>query len=342
MLTDQDIYLFREGTHGRLLRPARLRSVRRRRRRAVCRLGAQRRRSLGHRRLERLECGATGSRRAPDGSASGKAPFRAVQRGPGLQIPNHVPQSTATAVEKADPFGIFCELPPATASRVWTLDYDWTDAAWMRHRAAARNGLDAPMSIYELHVGIMAPQGRQFPQLPRIGPCAGGLPQRSGLHACRTDAHHRAPFLRLMGISDDGLFRAHCALRHAAGFDVLRRSSAPARHRRDSRLGAVALSRRRSMGWRISTARTSMSTPIRARAFIPSGTPRSSITAATRCAAFSSPRRCSGSRTITSTGCAWTRWPPCCISTTRAKKASGYRIASAAAKISTPSISCAS
>ncbi len=30
-------------------------------------------------------------------------------------------------VEKADPFATFCELPPATASRVWNLDYAWHD-----------------------------------------------------------------------------------------------------------------------------------------------------------------------------------------------------------------------
>src|SRR5204863_113057 len=28
-------------------------------------------------------------------------------------------------VDKADPYGFWCELPPATASIVWDLDYDW-------------------------------------------------------------------------------------------------------------------------------------------------------------------------------------------------------------------------
>jgi len=55
-------------------------------------------------------------------------------------------------VEKADPYGVYCESPPATASRVWSLEFEWKDAAWMAARAA-RNGLDAPMSIYELHPG---------------------------------------------------------------------------------------------------------------------------------------------------------------------------------------------
>src|SRR5690606_27533921 len=55
-------------------------------------------------------------------------------------------------VDKADPLAFCSELPPATASRVWRLDYEWHDDEWLASRAA-RNALDAPMSIYELHVG---------------------------------------------------------------------------------------------------------------------------------------------------------------------------------------------
>ena len=70
--------------------------------------------------------------------------------------------------------------------------------------------------------------------------------QRPGLHARRADADHRASVLRLVGLPDDRLLRADRALRHAAGSHVLRRSPAPERHRRDSRLGALALSHRRA------------------------------------------------------------------------------------------------
>ncbi|MDR6539175.1 1,4-alpha-glucan branching protein GlgB [Variovorax soli] len=55
-------------------------------------------------------------------------------------------------VDKADPFAFFCETPPATASRAWSLNYAWGDDEWMATRAP-RNALDAPMSIYELHLG---------------------------------------------------------------------------------------------------------------------------------------------------------------------------------------------
>jgi 1,4-alpha-glucan branching enzyme len=54
--------------------------------------------------------------------------------------------------EKADPFGFHHETPPKTASKVWDLAYEWGDAEWMATRAA-RNALDAPISVYEVHLG---------------------------------------------------------------------------------------------------------------------------------------------------------------------------------------------
>lgn len=55
-------------------------------------------------------------------------------------------------VDKADPVGIRQETPPGTASIVWDLDYDWRDDAWMASRKNA-NSLDAPIAIYEVHIG---------------------------------------------------------------------------------------------------------------------------------------------------------------------------------------------
>jgi 1,4-alpha-glucan branching enzyme len=56
-------------------------------------------------------------------------------------------------VEKADPHGFTMELRPRTASRVWDLGgYAWGDEAWMRERRR-RNALDAPISVYEVHLG---------------------------------------------------------------------------------------------------------------------------------------------------------------------------------------------
>ncbi len=55
-------------------------------------------------------------------------------------------------VQKADPFAFSCEEPPRTASRVWTLEYDWSDQEWMRSRERA-NALGAPCAVYEVHLG---------------------------------------------------------------------------------------------------------------------------------------------------------------------------------------------
>jgi 1,4-alpha-glucan branching enzyme len=55
-------------------------------------------------------------------------------------------------VDKSDPFAFQREEPPATASVVCDLAYDWGDTDWMTERKA-RAGLGAPMSIYEVHLG---------------------------------------------------------------------------------------------------------------------------------------------------------------------------------------------
>jgi 1,4-alpha-glucan branching enzyme len=54
--------------------------------------------------------------------------------------------------EKADPLGFFSEAPPRSASVVWDLDYRWCDGDWMAKRAKA-NALNAPISVYEVHLG---------------------------------------------------------------------------------------------------------------------------------------------------------------------------------------------
>ena len=55
-------------------------------------------------------------------------------------------------VDKADVFGFFHEGPPRTASIVWDLNYSWSDQEWMGKRHSS-HALNAPMSIYEMHLG---------------------------------------------------------------------------------------------------------------------------------------------------------------------------------------------
>ncbi len=54
--------------------------------------------------------------------------------------------------EKADPYARRCEHPPKTASVVWEDSYNWEDKNWMKTRKK-HNALDAPYSVYEVHLG---------------------------------------------------------------------------------------------------------------------------------------------------------------------------------------------
>jgi 1,4-alpha-glucan branching enzyme len=76
----------------------------------------------------------------PDVEAGASYKYRIVSRGSGH------------AADKADPFAFRQERSPGRASVVWRLDYDWQDAAWMATRHE-RNRLQAPISIYEVHLG---------------------------------------------------------------------------------------------------------------------------------------------------------------------------------------------
>lgn len=54
--------------------------------------------------------------------------------------------------EKADPYARRCEHPPKTASVIWDDNYKWEDADWLKNRKK-HNALDAPYSVYEMHLG---------------------------------------------------------------------------------------------------------------------------------------------------------------------------------------------
>ena len=55
-------------------------------------------------------------------------------------------------MNKIDPFARYFEVSPRTASIVWDLTYDWGDAEWMKARASY-DMHHAPVSIYEMHLG---------------------------------------------------------------------------------------------------------------------------------------------------------------------------------------------
>jgi 1,4-alpha-glucan branching enzyme len=64
---------------------------------------------------------------------------------------------------KADPMAQHTEHPPATASVVFTSDYEWTDTDWCRERTQ-RDWYSSPVAIYEVHLGSWR-QGLSYKEL---------------------------------------------------------------------------------------------------------------------------------------------------------------------------------
>lgn len=58
---------------------------------------------------------------------------------------------TGEVFEKGDPYAFHWEVAPKTASVFWDLEHQWQDDAWMAARA--EQGLDRPISVYEVHTG---------------------------------------------------------------------------------------------------------------------------------------------------------------------------------------------
>ena len=55
-------------------------------------------------------------------------------------------------LEKGDPYALFWEIPPRTASIVWELDYKWKDQKWLKARKQKKSH-QTPFSVYEVHIG---------------------------------------------------------------------------------------------------------------------------------------------------------------------------------------------
>ncbi len=65
---------------------------------------------------------------------------------------------------KADPYGNFCEKRPNTASITTSLYYNWGDDDWMQKRKL-HNALNAPWSVYEVHLGSWMRPKKDDPNL---------------------------------------------------------------------------------------------------------------------------------------------------------------------------------
>jgi len=160
VLTDHDVYLFREGSHGRLYDKlgCHLAADGKSAQFAVWAPNARSVSVIGEWNGWNPDADPLAAR--ADGSGVWQGKVAGLARGQAYKYRIHSNAGDYT-VDKADPLGFFSEHPPATGSRVWTLEYEWNDAEWMKTRAA-RNGLASPMAIYELHAGSWRRKDGEF------------------------------------------------------------------------------------------------------------------------------------------------------------------------------------
>jgi len=64
----------------------------------------------------------------------------------------HIYSQDGRHLEKGDPYALFWEIPPNTASIVWDFDYKWKDQKWLTARRKTA-GESKPYSVYEVHLG---------------------------------------------------------------------------------------------------------------------------------------------------------------------------------------------
>jgi 1,4-alpha-glucan branching enzyme len=83
--------------------------------------------------------------------------------GDGCRYKYQVLGADGTWREKADPMAFATEVPPATASVVFSSSYEWGDEEWVARRSGT-NWRAAPVSIYEVHIGSWR-QGLSYRQL---------------------------------------------------------------------------------------------------------------------------------------------------------------------------------
>src|SRR5690349_19485846 len=156
ILTGHDQYLFREGTHSRLYEKLGAHFLGDTTHFAVWAPNAQSVSVVG-------DWNGWDPRADPmQGSDAGIWSVRVPKAKPGCVYKFHiVSRNAGYRVDKADPYAFRAEEPPRTGSMVWDLAFEWHDGAWMTERKS-RNALDAPWSIYEVHLGSW----RRSPERP--------------------------------------------------------------------------------------------------------------------------------------------------------------------------------
>jgi 1,4-alpha-glucan branching enzyme len=153
LLTDHDIFLFKQGQHFRLYEKlgAHLATVEgvegtcfavwAPNAEAVAVMGAFNQWNNASHLLKVRE----------DGSGIWEGFLRGIGRGTSYKY-HIISRHNGYRADKGDPFAYHWEAAPQTASVVCDLSYTWSDGDWMHHRHRP-NALEAPFAVYEVHLG---------------------------------------------------------------------------------------------------------------------------------------------------------------------------------------------
>ncbi len=72
--------------------------------------------------------------------------------GKGTVYKYHIETQQGVSLDKGDPYALRWEIPPQTASVVWSFDHPWRDEKWLKNRRD-NAGKPQPWSVYEVHPG---------------------------------------------------------------------------------------------------------------------------------------------------------------------------------------------
>jgi len=124
---------------------------------------------------------------------------------PGQAYKFAITASHGARVDRADPFAFFAEVAPANASRAWRLDYQWKDEEWMRTRRE-KNAMDAPFSVYEVHLGSWRRPSGALPSYREIAVPLAQYAQRMGFTHVELMPITEHPFYGSWGYQTTGYF----------------------------------------------------------------------------------------------------------------------------------------
>jgi 1,4-alpha-glucan branching enzyme len=220
LLSDADLYLFNEGSHLRLYE----------------KLGAHLGEVEGTRGVHFAVWAPNAARVSVIGDFNGWMPQQDELQprassgiwegfvpgaGLGARYKYRIVSHDGSVAEKSDPFAFQAEVAPATASVVQRLDYAWQDTGWMESRAA-RARLDAPLAVYEVHLGSWrrgGDTGERMLSYREIAPLLADHVHEMGFTHVELMPLMEHPFYGSWGYQTTGYFAA--TSRHGAPQDLM-------------------------------------------------------------------------------------------------------------------------